>query len=296
MALLDVLSFVMRHPLNRGMRFRALQQFLSWQLSSRLVPGGVLFDWIEGSRLIVRPGQTGLTGNIYCGLQEFAEMGYLLHVLRPGDLFVDIGANLGSYTILASAVVGADTICVEPVPDTYAALIENVRVNGAEERVTCIQAAVGAREGTSWFSTGLGPGNHMIQGAEGGAGGLEVETMTLDRLLEGVHPALIKIDVEGFETEVIEGGAETLSRPSLHSVIMELNGSGNAYGFDEDRVLQTMRAHGFSLCTYDPLQRRVDALPILDPALDNCIFIRDVALARARTLDSRQYQIRGHML
>jgi len=44
---------------------------------------------------VARPGETGVTGNIYTGLHEFSSMGYLLHVLREGDLFVDVGANVG---------------------------------------------------------------------------------------------------------------------------------------------------------------------------------------------------------
>jgi hypothetical protein len=57
-----------------------------------------------------------LTGNLYAGLHEFSEMGFLLHLLRQNDLFVDVGANLGSYTVLASAVCQARNIAFEPVP------------------------------------------------------------------------------------------------------------------------------------------------------------------------------------
>ena len=62
---------------------------------------------------------TGATGNIYTGLHEFEDMMFLLHLLRPGDIFVDAGANIGSYTVLASAVVGAKSISFEPVPPLF---------------------------------------------------------------------------------------------------------------------------------------------------------------------------------
>ena len=45
-------------------------------------------------------GMTGATGNVYCGLHEFEDMALVLHALRPRDLFVDVGANVGSYTVL----------------------------------------------------------------------------------------------------------------------------------------------------------------------------------------------------
>ena len=55
---------------------------------------------------------TGATQNIYCGLQEFEEMAFLLHFLRKDDLPLDIGANIGSYTILAASSVGARTMAI----------------------------------------------------------------------------------------------------------------------------------------------------------------------------------------
>jgi thymidylate synthase len=62
---------------------------------------------------------TGATGNIYAGLHEFEDMAFLLHLLRSEDMFADVGSNIGSYTILASGVVGAKSVAFEPVPSTY---------------------------------------------------------------------------------------------------------------------------------------------------------------------------------
>jgi hypothetical protein len=67
----------------------------------------VVHTWIDGAKFFVRRGETGLTGNVYAGLHEFADMGYLLHVLRAQDTFIDGGANVGAYTILACVARGA---------------------------------------------------------------------------------------------------------------------------------------------------------------------------------------------
>ena len=55
----------------------------------------------------------GATGNLYVGLHEFEEMAFLLHFLRRGDLFADVDANVGSYTILAAVAVGTEAIAFE---------------------------------------------------------------------------------------------------------------------------------------------------------------------------------------
>src|SRR5712672_1629721 len=100
MSLINVVRFVISHPLNREHKFRSIVRLAKWQIGSRLVPGAVVYDWVNGSKFLVRSGDTGLTGNIYAGLHEFPDMGFLLHFLREDDLFVDVGANAGSYTIL----------------------------------------------------------------------------------------------------------------------------------------------------------------------------------------------------
>ena len=101
MSALSSLGFVTRHPLNAGRTLQALWRVLRWQLASRLAAGDVVYPWVNTSKFLVRAGETGLTGNIYGGLMEYADMAFLLHMLRPGELFVDVGANVGSFSILA---------------------------------------------------------------------------------------------------------------------------------------------------------------------------------------------------
>ena len=101
--LLDTLRFVCRHPLNRKKPIAGLLRFVDWQIRSR-VQGEVTHPWVGGTKLAVRKGMTGATGNIYCGLHEFPDMAFVLHALKTTDVFLDIGANVGAYTILASGV------------------------------------------------------------------------------------------------------------------------------------------------------------------------------------------------
>src|SRR5262245_33485687 len=106
---------ILSHPLVRGARAKALVRIASWQLRSRL-QREVVVPWIADKKLVVRRGMTGATGNVYVGLHEFTDMMFLLHFLRAGDLFLDIGANVGTYTVLASGVSKASTRAFEPDP------------------------------------------------------------------------------------------------------------------------------------------------------------------------------------
>src|SRR5664279_482984 len=97
--LFNTLQFIFKHPVTRNNKWTAFRRFTGWQIQSRTFRHPVVYPFIENSKLIVQGGMTGATGNIYTGLHEFEDMMFLLHLLRRGDVFADVGANIGSYTL-----------------------------------------------------------------------------------------------------------------------------------------------------------------------------------------------------
>ena len=296
MSALSLFRFVAGHPLNAGQRVQALLRLARWQLGSRLLAGDVVHDWVNGAKFLVRSGETGLTGNVYAGLQEFAEMAYLLHVLRPEDLFVDVGANVGSYTLLACAAVRARGVAIEPVPATYHRLQENLHLNHLESSVQSFNIAVGAAAGSLRFSGDMDVGNRVLTDGEVREGGLCIPVTTLDLLLKDQSPALIKIDVEGYESPVVAGAEQTLRNASLHSVVMELNGSGKKFGFDEGRVFEAMADHGFGAYSYLPGRRELREDEAGQKRTENTIFVRDLAAVRARLKAAPAFSVNGRQV
>jgi FkbM family methyltransferase len=236
----------------------------------------VEFKWIEGSKLIVRNGMTGATGNIYCGLHEFEDMAFLLHLCHPGDLFVDVGANIGGYTVLASAVCGARTVAGEPDPGTMRSLKRNIEANAIVDRVTVVEAALGSKTGVAPFTVGQDTTNRVVN--EAGTETRDVEVRTLDGILEG-HPLLIKIDIEGYEPEVIAGALHTLRNPSLLAILIETV---------DDYVRGELEAAGFQLASYEPFTRTLSyfrtELSVLRP--HNFLFVRDLDACRRRVAEA----------
>lgn len=293
MSLLHTIRFITQHPLNRGRKLSALLRFVQWQVGSRLAPGEIVYRWIHGSRFLVRTGETGWTGNIYTGLQELSEMGYLLHVLREEDLFVDIGANVGSFSLLACSVVGARGIAFEPVPSTYERLVENLRLNRLEGRLRCFNQGVGAERGSLAFTSDSDTTNHALAAGEECGEVIDVEVTSLDTALRGESPALLKIDVEGYETPVLDGAHEVLQNESTHSVIVELNGSGKRYGYDESRLLERMLDYNFETYSYDPLGRKLIDFHGKKADSDNTLFIRDRSFVEERLKTAPMVSVHG---
>lgn len=277
--MLKTLKFILRHPLNRGRPLSTLVRYGWWQIRSRLY-GEVEVDWVDGTKLVARNGMTGATGNIYCGLHEYADMSFVLHLLRSGDLFVDVGANVGSYSVLASGVCGAQSVAIEPDPGTVRHLERNIATNRLEDLVDLRMTAVGEETGTIAFTLGLDTMNRVA--VVGDRYSQTVPLARLDDLLDGRSPALIKMDVEGFETQALRGAEGTLSSPLLLAVMLET--------VDDEAHAQLMR-HGFDKFGYDPRTRRlIDAESATG---SNLLFVKDRAKVEERVAGAPRRMIIG---
>lgn len=289
-------SFILRHPLNRPHKAAALARFLRWQIASRMQVGAVAVPFVDSTRLLVGRGMTGATGNVYCGLHEFEDMAFVLHALRPGDLFVDVGANVGSYTVLAAGAAGADCVAFEPDPTTFTRLLDNIRLNDLAARAVARNVGVGSSAGVLAFTSGLDTVNHVVTAGEIADNATEIPVVPLDAALAGASPTLLKIDVEGFESEVLSGAAETMQRASLLAVVLELNGAGRRYGYDDGVIHQRMLNCGFLPALYDPFQRTLSVQERPRSTQGTTLYIRDLERIRRRVATAPQHVVLGARL
>jgi len=276
--IVGALCAVAKHPVNRHRKFKAVMEYGFVQIATRLVPGDVCVEFPNHTRLLVSPHMKGAAHYITPRLCEFEEMAFVMHFLRPNEVFVDIGANIGAFTIMAAGVASARVVAFEASPDTYEMISRNIRLNGFQERVKVIHAAVGRNEGTAQFSVGLGTENCVDMKKVGNS--VTVKMTTLDKELAETHPNLLKVDVEGFETEVFAGAAKTLRQNSLQAIIVERNNLGARYGFDEEPLHREIQSCGFTPCNYDPFNRKLFKLS--EGAAENIIYARNIPAANER--------------
>jgi FkbM family methyltransferase len=231
---------------------------------------------------------TGATGNLYCGLHEYGDMGFLLHFLRSEDFFVDVGANIGSFSILASGVVGARSVALEPVPSTFSALRLNIAINGLVGMIDPFCAAAGPHQCRARFSIDRGPQNGLVADTYCGDSA-EVMVMSLDTVIEkGTCPALLKVDVEGSEQGVLEGASKSLLQPTLKAVLLE---------GDSEVIAGMMSRAGFQRARYFPSTRRLEILSLAPirhvEGTQNNLWIRDAELIQKQCSSARRFTVYG---
>ena len=283
MSFFQTLKFINNHQLAKKHRIRAVFRFLQWQVSQKINPHPVAYSFIGNTKLWVQKGMTGATGNIYTGLHDFEDMCFLLHFLRPEDLFIDIGANVGSYTILAAGVSGANCISIEPISKTFDLLKRNISINELSEKVTALKIGIGAQKCILSFTQNLDTVNHVIleNHPQQQEKLQQVSCECLDSLLaDKQKPSLLKIDVEGFEQEVINGAQSVLNDAALKAIIIELNGSGERYGYDENNIHQQLLSFGFNSYQYAPYTRELKKVEVFGNL--NTIYLKDIQWVQKR--------------
>ncbi|WP_282685891.1 MULTISPECIES: FkbM family methyltransferase [unclassified Streptomyces] len=188
------------------------------------------------------------------GVWEPYMTGWLQRRLRPGDTYVDVGANVGYYSLLAAQLVGADgrVVAIEASPVFHQRLLRNITLNGYGN-VRAINGAVSDTEEILKFvlASSANMGANSIVPYEGPAEStFEIAARPLPDLLTEEEIAcarVIKIDVEGAEGSAVRGMASLLSRlrPDAEITVEVTPERMAQLGDSADELMQTMRAHGF---------------------------------------------------
>lgn len=190
---------------------------------------------------------------------------WLRRTLQPGDMFVDVGANVGYFSLLAANVVGpaGGVVAVEASPAVHRRLVRHVAYNGRENVRTVNAAVSGRREALEFvLASRRNVGAGSVTPYQGQAEQrFTVEAEPLPQLLEEreIRKArVIKVDVEGAEGGVVRGMASMLERlrPDAEIAVEVAPSRMESVGESVDELLRTMADHGFHtyriVNSYDP--------------------------------------------
>jgi FkbM family methyltransferase len=257
-----VIRYVWEHPANSRHRLCALLRAVRYQVQARLLGRRAMARLGERSRLWVDLHRTAAAKVMYANPPDLPEMLVWHRALRGGGLFVDVGANIGTYTLWA-AELGAEVIALEPAADTFDLLQENIALNGYS--VTSVRAAAGDHCGTARFTAGLDAGNSLAED-----GPVITDLVTVDSLIGDRRVTGMKVDVEGFEIDVLYGCARALAGRRIGMIQLEWNeASRMAVGTDRQPVAELLNGYGYRLYRPGPAGCLV---PIADPGFGADVF------------------------
>ena len=285
-----ILRYVLGHPVNRGHRVRAVARYARWQAWRRIVGRPITVNFWKGLRVRVYPDSPYSWTAIYFGLAEYDDMMFTLRYLRPGDTFIDVGANIGFYSLLASSVnVGAPVVAFEPHPVAATRLRENAGLNFFRN-IRVREAAVGSSAGAAMLTSDLGERNRIRAKTDDNGSSVEGKVVTLDGDLaeldiDPASVALVKIDTEGFEANVLAGARGLLDARPGPVWMVELTGLGTLHGSDDAAVHAMFAERGYRPLVYVAADNRFDVHEGSEAG--NLIFARDPEAVAARLAAGR---------
>lgn len=197
-----------------------------------------------GAAFQVTPGEL-ISDEIAINRIEWREITMMIAACREHrpDVFIDVGANVGLYScIVGKAGIVSRVVSYEPNPEIFAKLVDNIGRNGLTRVVVPHRCAVGAERGTAFLTPGPPEncGLSKISGAD--RGGYRVDVVALDGELDVEAASIaIKIDVEGYELEVLAGAARLLAGNGGYA---QIEGHGDERAAE---ITAVMAGHGWRL-------------------------------------------------
>ncbi len=230
---------------------------------------------------------------IYCDDFEWQERRFLAAFLRPDDIFVDVGANIGLFTVIAAHRVGpgGHVFAFEPSPRAFERLRENVGLNGTGN-VSCFPLALSDRSGTTTLQVslqGYDAWNSLARPIAGEAFAAQrVPCASWDefarehRLIGRV--AMMKIDVEGWESRVLEGGRQSLRQPDAPVLQVEFTDAvSQAAGSSCARVYRMLEELGYQMFVFNGFSGRL----VSDPLREEYPYVNLIAAKRLGDVTAR---------
>jgi FkbM family methyltransferase len=245
-----VLGFTWHHRANRQHRLRSTLSAVRFQILGRVF--GRRARAAVGSHSVIEADARVYHSAraMYANPVDWNEMLAWKRALEPGSLFVDVGANVGLYTIWCIES-GAEVIALEPSRIARERLLSNLKLNGYRAEV--VPAALGETEGTLRLTSELDNQNHLL--LSGDSDGVESEVVTVltldelagDRTIDG-----LKVDVEGAELLVMKGARRLLEERRIKLIQLEWNESSLAL-LQQDRtpIAELLSSYGYSLFRAD---------------------------------------------
>ena len=252
-------STIWGHPANRGRQLPALLRAFAWQIDKRLRNR----PWIvpfHGLKLVCYPDSTSSSAVIYfSGLPDYWEMSFLRAYLRAGDHVLDVGANVGIYTVLAAARVGprGSVDALEPQEAAAGRIEAQASLNGLHNIRVHRYAASDRSETAAFGYSDESATRHLRRETETSGDGIQVSTMRLDELEPGKQYALGKMDIEGAEPLAFRGAVDRLRHANPPVWLLEVAGYSKLYGVSTDELIASLADAGFDTAVWDPEARRL---------------------------------------
>jgi FkbM family methyltransferase len=272
------IEYIWTHPNCKSKKIRSILRFFGWQFYKRLTNKTITIPLTLNIKMYCYPDSRSAASVLYCGLYDYHEMNFILRFLRREDSFIDIGANVGVYTLLAASQLNASSLySFEALPKNYNRLLQNLELNGLQQ-VRTHQLAISNSQGYVTLYVSDGDSTPSITSHQG-KNTVQVESNTLNNFSKTLpldRLTLGKIDIEGAELLAFQG-ANLLFEKQIPVVwILEILGK------DNQELVNFLHNYGYSLYQYNADTNTLHQIELANKQGNNVLAIADGAIEWVR--------------
>lgn len=210
---------------------------------------GLVLKEIQGSKMWLDTTDKGISLDLILdGIREKIATREFKKKLKPGMFIADIGANIGYYALMEAKAIGnkGKVYAIEPSPDNVELLKKNIKENGYRN-IEVIQSAIGSENK---------PGKLFLSSARNVCSihnptkrSVDVKIRTLDSILNNKRVDFVRMDVEGYEYEIIKGMEKILSRKNKPGLFIEVHEEGMGERKTKE-FFEMLKSYGYSFKIY----------------------------------------------
>ena len=279
----EMLRSLWNHPANVNQRWAGIGRYARWQFYKRVVRKNLAFPY-HG---FVLPGYSDShsmsAAYYFSGFPDWWEMRFIADYLRPGDRFLDVGANVGLYSLLAAALVGSTghVDAFEPATVPSLRLQEAIDLNQLNSTVSIHGYAVTDHAGTVDFGFSVDDcQSHVRRLEEQEGSSVSIPAVRLDDYSSATVYAMAKFDIEGHEPLALAGASAMLAAGNPAVMQIEVAGYSKLFGVSTAELIQRLSDTDYDCFSYNPLSRKLmDAPRPWEMRLDNVLAIHRGARA-----------------
>lgn len=239
---------ILSHPLNRNYYLKTLVRVVTWKINQFTFKKPLIVEIEKGIRCLCYPDSAFGSLIVYMKLPEYQEMKFALKVIEEDSIFIDVGANIGIYSLLAASKIKSGKVyAFEPVNKVILNFKENIRLNNFGSKVSVFNKVISEKSGKEPYvfekvseisAIGSGKtGNHSL-----------VKSMSLDDFISKEkikNIDFLKIDVEGAEMKVLSGARRLLSEGWIKYLLLEVNKKSVRYGYVPSDLVNYLNKFGY---------------------------------------------------
>lgn len=252
---------LLKNPSLERNKLSFILKLIFWKINKHFLNISFIYSFYKSLKIVLEPSSSYGALTFYTNLADYYEMHFLLKTLKNQDVFIDIGSNIGIYSLLASTKITSGRIfAFEPNPSIFNKLKTNLQLNNVTNCMPIERIVSNTNEKKMFMINSISELSKIVINNKANKSIIKISSVKLDDFVVEnniQNIKLLKIDVEGAEGLVFEGAKNILKSHLVSNILFELNPVANEFGISSTIIFNQLTNFGYNIYYFNSVGRLV---------------------------------------